>query len=995
MMMADSSMGTELPRGLRRRASLSGHAKAVNEIVWSRDGQMLASASDDATIHLWDTHSGELRRAVETSVPITSLAWSPKGDLIAGGYDDGRICIWDAETGQLYATLPGFSTPVRTLAWSPATVIAAGYADRKIRLWTAERTKPRRTLESHSHAVGTLAWSPDGRTLASGSVDHTVRLWDGKSNDYFAILRGHSSWVNSVAWSPDGSLLATGSDDATIRLWDVATGRETSIIEGHTSWVHSVSLSHDGMFCASSSLDGTLRLWRTDTWQCVAVLPEPPAEGRDVSFHPTKPILAALRGGGAEIQLFDLEVESLLRVMPTSPSVGYTTAKVMLVGDTGVGKTGLATVLSGRAYEPTESTHGRRTLTLPSCEHTLVDGTKMTCEVFLWDLAGQPGYRLIHQLHLNDVAVALVVFDARSETDPFAGVLYWDKAIQQARLLQGNPIPPTKKLLVLARADRGGVSASQASIEALCRERGFDGYFETSAREGWGIQELLDAIRGAIDVGSLPTVTSTVLFQHIKSFLIEQKNAGLLLASVSDLYQDFQEREVSAHDAADVRAEFEICIGLLESHNLIKRLSFGDLILLQPEYLDTYASALVNAAKTEPHGLGSIREEDALAGNFRLARDERIPNQGDERLLLRATVEDLLRYEIAFPEEEVNGGSHLIFPSQITRERPDLPDPAGKAVVFTFEGPVQTIYATLAVRLSYSGFFQEREMWRNAITYTAQGNGTYGMFLRELGEGSGELALFFDAQASADLRAGFEDFVHTHLKRRALPLSISSKRVIECPSCGTPVTDLAIQRRRALGFNWMPCNVCETRISPLEPEDASSDLTRDMDRMADSERDKAVERASIRGWIESERQGRSPFPTLQLASEELNTLADILADAYQFKDASPHARRVLINRAGLSHVLSDMELGGSAPNVAFDIMWRLRTHGPLSGARGDEPKIHPIGALLREILKMTGLPREQQVYVADVIVRYRLVEDPPYIDYLHAEYSNLAEQEAR
>lgn len=43
-----------------------------------------------------------------------------------------------------------------------------------------------------------------------------------------------------------------------------------------------------------------------------------------------------------------------------------------------------------------------------------------TRETLLWDLAGQPGYRLVHQLHLGEVAVALVLFDARSETEPLS-----------------------------------------------------------------------------------------------------------------------------------------------------------------------------------------------------------------------------------------------------------------------------------------------------------------------------------------------------------------------------------------------------------------------------------------------------------------------------------------------------------------------------------------------------------------------------------------------
>ena len=172
----------------------------------------------------------------------------------------------------------------------------------------------------------------------------------------------------------------------------------------------------------------------------------------------------------------------------------------------------------------------------------------------------------------------------------------------------------------------------------------------------------------------------------------------------------------------NLQAEFDTCIGLVESRGLIQRLSFGNFVLMQPELLDAYASAMLNAVRDEPDGMGSIAEEEARAGRFRMSEDVRIKDKAQESLLLIATVEDLLRHEIALREQE-DEGPYLIFPSQLTRERPDLPDPEGKTVTFGFEGPVLNIYATLAVRLSHSGIFTKEEMWKNAIIYTARVSG--------------------------------------------------------------------------------------------------------------------------------------------------------------------------------------------------------------------------------------------------------------------------------
>jgi hypothetical protein len=174
----------------------------------------------------------------------------------------------------------------------------------------------------------------------------------------------------------------------------------------------------------------------------------------------------------------------------------------------------------------------------------------------------------------------------------------------------------------------------------------------------------------------------------------------------------------------NLQAELDTCIGLVESRELIRRLSFGNFVLMQPELLDADASAMLNTARDEPDGMGSIAEEEARAGRFRMSEDERIKDKAQENLLLLATVEDLLRHKFALRAQE-DAGSYPIFPSQLTPERLDLPDPEGKTVTLGFEGAVLNIYATLAVRFSHSGIFTKEEMWKNAIIYTVKEAGKY------------------------------------------------------------------------------------------------------------------------------------------------------------------------------------------------------------------------------------------------------------------------------
>ena len=472
---------------------------------------------------------------------------------------------------------------------------------------------------------------------------------------------------------------------------------------------------------------------------------------------------------------------------------------------------------------------------------------KQTRETLLWDLAGQPGYRVIHQLHLKEVAVALVVFDARSETDPLAGVRHWDRALRLAQQRQGSSCVPMKKFLVSARNDRGGVSVGEERLRAVLKEFGFEAYFKTSAKEGWEIDELRAAIERAIAWDKLPEVASSQLFADIKQFLLDVKQTGRLLAPASQLYDEFAQQNPGA--VGSLRNQFETCIGRLENRDLIRRLTFGRYVLLQPELLDAYASAMVNTAKEEPDGLGSLAEEVAMAGRFFVPKEQKVEDSGQEQLLLTATVEELVRHDLAL-WESADDGRYLVFPSQFNRDYEDAPEPKGKAVAITFDGPVQGLYSTLAVRLGHSGLFAtgRAEMWRNAVTFNTKAGGKCGLYLHEFAEARGRLILFFDEQASLETRFHFEEFVLAHARKRALDGTVELVRFFVCTDCGDPVPDSYVKRLREKGLMVFPCP-CGGTVSLSEPKERIQFGSRveAMERAADRERDFDVFVMSAKG----------------------------------------------------------------------------------------------------------------------------------------------------
>ena len=809
-----------LPAGVRLVGKLDVH-RANLQLAWSTDGRYLAGPFDNDTVRIWRWPRADVYMTLKGhSASVMGVAWSADSNHFASSTAEGSVRIWSGLFDRPPRQFQPHTAAVYAIRWHPILpdILASGSEDTRVAIIRFDRA----SNTSTQHKVGHLStvidvdWSPDGALLASASLDGTVRLWEYPDLKSLRTINPGSGPL-SLDWLPGGTLLAMGCQDATIRIWSTQNGQFTQILEGHTSPVVSVSVSSDGRLLASRGVNGEFRMWRTDRWESVFTFrPQLPIlRPLGVAFSPTDPILATLSPDADEILIYAIDAEKLSAPGRESGAVHYSNAKIVVVGDSGVGKSGLSLVLSAQPFSPTDSTHGRRVFLFGNDEDTMPDGTKVIRETLLWDLAGQPGYRLVHQLSLSEAAAALVVFDSRSETDPFAGVYHWDRALKQAERSQTSGAG-IRKLLVAGRADRGGVAVSQPRIEKITRGLGYYGYFETSAKQGQNIAELRAALCAAIDWSRLPRVASNRLFQDIKAFIVKQKNRGLLLVTVDDLYVAFLTGRQGVADSRELREQFEACLGLVDSRGLVRQLSFGGLVLLRPEYLDSYASAMVNSAREEPDGLGCISESTAKAGAFRVPSEERIADPEQEKLLTLATIEELLRHEIAL-REDAEDDPILVFPSQFTNDWPEAPDPEGRWIAFEFEGAVMHIYATLAVRLAQSSSFQKHQIWRNAVLYTARTGGLYGIWLRDIEDGKAEISLFC-REPEATTRAAFENFVFAHLQRRAVPGSVRQRLIYQCPHCSIEVTKLQADARRRAGYDWMVCNVCEHRISASSAE---------------------------------------------------------------------------------------------------------------------------------------------------------------------------------
>jgi hypothetical protein len=180
--------------------------------------------------------------------------------------------------------------------------------------------------------------------------------------------------------------------------------------------------------------------------------------------------------------------------------------------------------------------------------------------------------------------------------------------------------------------------------------------------------------------------------------------------------------------------------------------------------------------------------------------------------VLVGVVERFLEREIAL-RERIDGVDFLVFPSQYQREAP-FPGTTSYGIRYDFSGAMESVFATLVVRLAHHTGFRDRDFYRNAARYEATDGGRCLILFEDQGDGRGRMSVFFEDNAPDSVQQMFLQYVYTHLQRKALPGSIVRKRAYHCPACGYLFDDEVVDRRLHRGDDEITCSDCDTR-SPL------------------------------------------------------------------------------------------------------------------------------------------------------------------------------------
>jgi WD40 repeat protein len=202
----------------------------------SGDGKLVAAASADGSIKVWDATSPSEFRMIggppmtRITAVSSSAAWNPVRNQIAT-IIDGRADVWDPATSRRIFSVPGY--PSRKLAFAPDGQSLVVAQRRLVTFWDSTAGALLTSLAAHDAPVYGVAFSPDGQLLATcahDSIAGEIRLWDRSGGHPDQVWQAASPGVWDLVFSPDGQRLASLA--GTFPKQDFASGERVGAVPG-------------------------------------------------------------------------------------------------------------------------------------------------------------------------------------------------------------------------------------------------------------------------------------------------------------------------------------------------------------------------------------------------------------------------------------------------------------------------------------------------------------------------------------------------------------------------------------------------------------------------------------------------------------------------------------------------------------------------------------------------------------------------------------------
>ncbi len=319
---------------------LQGHEKFIFDLKLNPQANLLASASGDKTVRLWDLSNNQSKILAGHQGAVFKIAFNHQGNLLASAGSDQTIRLWDIKNPQTGPqTLQAYKAMILDVAFSKDdNLLISCDKDEKLRVWDVKSGKTLRVLEGHQDQVNALVVVD--QQIYSISGDNQLKQWDltlgmqwvalmqpksvsiSPKNQYIAVgfengnlaiytpnfdkqlweIPAHEAAIKRIQFNPQGNLLATLDEKDTLKLWQTETATQLHSIEQAAK---AMTFSINNQYLAYAGNDGKMGLFSlndktTQTYQT------PTNALKSIAFHPNNSELAT----GSKTELYIWQVKN-------------------------------------------------------------------------------------------------------------------------------------------------------------------------------------------------------------------------------------------------------------------------------------------------------------------------------------------------------------------------------------------------------------------------------------------------------------------------------------------------------------------------------------------------------------------------------------------------------------------------------------------------------------------------------------------------------------
>jgi len=246
-------------------ASIDGEGSILFAIALSPDAKVAVTGDSDGKIRtydIWKQKPGPKYKDHKGS--IIALAFSPNGELVASASADRSVHIWRAADGKRVAAVEGFRSPLAMIAISPdgntlATVESVSTGE--VKLWSMATGSAISTIQYSKSKISALAFSPDNKRLAIGTTAYEIEIKSIAGGSFYLRTKPHKMPVLALAFSPDGTVIASSDIQGGNITWEAETGRLIRVIKSPMGNSLAFNFSPDSRSIILAGYNGGVARW--------------------------------------------------------------------------------------------------------------------------------------------------------------------------------------------------------------------------------------------------------------------------------------------------------------------------------------------------------------------------------------------------------------------------------------------------------------------------------------------------------------------------------------------------------------------------------------------------------------------------------------------------------------------------------------------------------------------------------------------------------------